>query len=138
MLLDALVTYFKERSAVTALVGDRIFTTALKQGVPTPAVDCRIVRTTHHHHLNGLAGIATSLVTFDCYSDLATAQADEVANAMMYSGIVGFQGIKAGTNIRGVRLDEGPVQDEESVNPGTDHRRFVTSFTLSVDYAVPC
>lgn len=138
MLLGALVEYFLDQSAITDLLGDRIYTTILPQGATTPAADLRVVTTRHEHHLGGLAGIATALVTVDCYSDTCTADGDELASAMMYSGIVGYRGLIAGVNIRGIRLDDGPRNGEESVDPGSDQRRFVTSFSLSVDYVVPC
>lgn len=160
MLLKFLYAYFMSKVGVTSIIADRLRPAGICQDDPTPAADMRITSSSHDHYLGGLSGPVTSSVTIDCYAD-DPEDADALAAAMMYSGIVGhrsqgdwgaFQGGTLEESmpeafdhqegdaviVNSVRLSGGPYQSIEGVDPGTDERRYVTSFTLSIVYSRAC
>jgi hypothetical protein len=124
-------------TAVTAIIADRLRPAGLSQDDPVPSADMRIAAGTHDHHIEGISGLVTSSVTFDCYGD-DPETADDLASAMMYSGIAGYRGTLAGLFINGVQIISGPTQSVEGVNPGSQQRRYVTSFTLQIIYSRAC
>ena len=132
MILKSLRDYFLTKTEITAILVDRIAVGALPQGSPIPAADMRITGSTHDHLLSGLSGACESNVTIDCYADGDPEDADNLANKMMYSGIVGSR-LSSGTiAISSIQLIDGPTQSEESVSPGSESWRYVTSFGLKV------
>lgn len=138
MLLGAIITYMLSRTAVTNKIGTRLYATRIKQGTPMPCADVRVVAGRPEHHLRGFAGIDMAYVTFDCYSDKSAQEADEVANALLTSGIVGYRGTQAGVAFSTVECSAVPTQSIESDNPGTNTTRFVTSFSLAIWHSRAC
>ena len=137
MLLEALRDYLLAQTGVTNLVSSRIVPGVLPQNSPVPAIDMRTVSGDHDHDLAGLTGIVKAGVTFDCYADDPEV-ADQVAEAAMYSGLIGYRGTQGGIFINAVRLDDGPTQSLEGVDPGSDQYRYVTSFTVLVTFSRSC
>lgn len=141
-LLSTLVSYFKSRSAVVALLGtgcDRLYAGSVApESERRLRCEMRRNKTSHGHTLVGLDGIARSVVTIECISDESPGAADELADAMAYSGIVNFRGNAHGVNIRSVQLSDGPEQYLEGVDPGSERYRYVTAFQLLISYQVPC
>jgi hypothetical protein len=165
MLLKSLYVYFMQRPSVTSKIVNRLRPAGLDQTDPMPSADMRVVSGSHDHTIEGLSGQATSSVTFDCYAD-DPEDADTLAESMMYSGVVGYRGLiedQSGTLagafgdtfdgafdgafglgpfigvfINSVRIESGPRQSVEGVNPGSNLRRYVTSFTLQIIYSRPC
>jgi hypothetical protein len=84
MLLRSLRDYLLTRSTVTALVGTRIVPGVLPQNSDVPAIDMRVTGGEHDHALDGLTGVVTSIVTFDCYADDPEV-ADDLAEQAMSS-----------------------------------------------------
>jgi hypothetical protein len=137
MILRSLYAYYSQQQSVTDLIGDRLTPAPLPQNTLRPAADFRVVTGRHDHDLSGLTGPVDCTVTIDCYGD-SPEQADEVAEAMMYGGIVGYRGLLGGTFLNSVQLIAGPSQSDEGVDPGTDERIYVTSFTLAITYSRNC
>lgn len=137
MLIEDLRDYLLARPAVSALVGDRIVPDALPQGSPLPGCDIEIVNTRHEHYIRGLAGMAISDVVIDCYG-VTRASAHETAKSIMFSGVTTLRGVVGGTTISGIRLNGGPSDAVEEVDPGTDDRRFVSTIFLEVHWAEQC
>lgn len=137
MLLKFIYAFYMADSSVTAIIAERLRPAGLCQEDPVPSADMRVTSSSHGHDLEGLSGDVTSSVTIDCYAD-DPETADSLAEAMMYGGIVGYRGTLAGIFVNSVQLAGGPAQSVEGVDPGTQQRRNVTSFTLSIIYSRPC
>lgn len=137
MLLEALRTYWLAKPAVIAAIQDRLFPDAVDQNEYRNSADMRIVRTGHEGTLAGLAGLAKSYVTVDCYSERRV-DTHVIAAAFMYSGITKFRGLVAGTNIQGAQIVRGPDDFDDGVLPGTDKRRYGTSVSFEVHWAEQC
>lgn len=131
MLIKIVRDFFLAVNGVSAIVGSKIVPAPLPQECLPPAVDIRIPNSSHDHSLNEL-GPGTHTVKVDCYSDIDAEQADQIADLLMYSGIVGFRGVRSSLFINSVRLVSGPSQSTEGVEPGSDKHRYVTSFSLQI------
>lgn len=137
MLLKALRDYYLADTDVTNILGGRISPFSLPQDSSLPAADMRIVSGINDQTLTGLSGAVTAQVTFDCYAEDPVV-ADQLAEAMMYGGIVGHRWSSGSIFISGVNLAAGPTQSVEGVDPATDDRIYVTSFTLQVNFSRAC
>lgn len=133
----AIRAYLLTKSAVTDLVGERIYSDMIAQGATLPAIAFSKTSTDHEHTLSNLAGLAHTRLQFDCYADLATggrAMANAIAEAIRETGIVAIKGVYTGVDIRGVRLEQGHRNEIDYANDSSDDHRYVTSFDLMVDY----
>ena len=138
MILATLRDYFLSHSAVSNLIGDRLFPHVIEQGVTMPAADMRTVGATPSNFISGWTKHTKGRVVIDCYSDTSPDAAFAVAKAMRDCGILGFRGA-TGTSpnryfIHGVDLDDDITYDTEGVEPGSANYRHVMTFALSIDY----
>lgn len=137
MLLKTLRDYFLSRPEITAVVQSRIYPVTLPQSEKVPAVDMRIVKGSRDQFLDGISKSGDSVVTIDCYADNDPDEADALAELLIDSGIINFQGT-SNFFISGMQIAAGPTHDTEAVEPGSDKWRYVTSFSLRVTWARPC
>lgn len=129
----ALRGYLLSKSAVTDLVGQRIYTDQLEQGATLPAVVMNKLFTTHDHALSDKAGLAHARIQFECYA--ATRQvANSVADSLHTSGIMTFKGLTGGVDIRGARVEEGMSYKTDPATDGSDESRYVSVIDLTIDY----
>jgi len=130
-------TYLLSKSAVTALVGTRIYSDIVEQAATLPAIAMSKISTRHEHVLSDLAGIAHCRIQFDCYADAATggrAKANDIAEAIRATGICAIKGSYTSVDIRGVRLEQGQRNEIDYARDDSDDHRYVTSFDLEIDY----
>jgi hypothetical protein len=125
--------YLIANSGVSALIGTRIYTHLLKQDATLPAVVMNKISTQHHHTLSNFSGNASVRLQFDCYGATADS-ANDVAEAIRTSGIVGLKGVTNSVDIRGARMEEGERYEVDPARDGSDEHRYITSFDLMVDY----
>ena len=137
MILGAIRDIFLDSTEVTDLVGTKIYAVWVPQGVQRPHVDIRIVNTQADTHLTGNTNMYKSIVTIDVTTNNVLL-GDEIATALMESGIVSFKGIKSGVDIRGVDIDEGIYHIDEGVEPGSDEHVTTTTFSLEIAWARSC
>lgn len=133
----ALRTFLLTKTAITDLIGTRIYTDLVEQSATLPAVAFSKLSTAHEHELAGIGGLAHCRFQFDCYTDAATggrATANAIASAIYLSGITAIKGIYTSVDIRGARLEEGQRNEIEYAKDNSDDHRYVTSFDLMVDY----
>lgn len=123
--------YLLSKTAVTDLVGQRIYAKRLPQTVTLPAAAVRVISETHDHAIDGLAGIVATRVQIECFADTSeTARA--TAYAMMGCGIDAVKGTTHGTNIRSVMVEDGVRDNEDEDTSGGDYQRHVASFDFMV------
>lgn len=130
-------TYLLSKSAVTALVGTRIYSDIVEQNATLPAIAMSKISTSHEHDLSNLSGVAHCRMQFDCYADAATggrAMANDIAETIRATGIAAIKGTYTSVDIRGVRLDSGQRNEIDYANDNSDDHRYVTSFDLMIDF----
>jgi hypothetical protein len=125
--------YLLDQTAVTDLVGDRIYRGVIEQSATLPAVAIAMGFTRHDQTLNGFAGLAHVRMTVAAYADDPD-DAVEVAEAIRTSGIVGVKGVVHGVDIRGARVEDGYREDVEFSQEDSDDHRYVVSFDFEIDY----
>jgi hypothetical protein len=130
---ESVMKYLLANAGVSALIGDRMYPDIVKQNDTLPAVAISKISTRHEHTLSNFAGLAHVRLQFDCYS-ATRLQANQVAEAIRASGIVGVKGTTQGTDIRGARMEDGARYEIDYSNEASDDHRYVTSFDLLVDY----
>lgn len=133
---SAVRSYLIADAAVAQLVGARIYPDALPQGYRMNtggALTYSIISTAHDHLINGLAGIARSRLEFTAVAS-GRAAANEIAEAVRASGLVGFTGDLHGVEIEGVMLDSGVQSLTESPTDGSQDRWYLTVFDYLIAY----
>src|SRR5690606_27316491 len=98
-----------------------------------PAAVINRLFTTHEHDLHGFAGIAHPRLQVECYASTRLV-ANELAEAMRSSGLVGFQGVTGGVDIRGARVEEGMSGKTDPPTDGSDESRYVSVLDFVIDY----
>jgi hypothetical protein len=129
----AVRSFFLGRSAVTDLVGQRIYTDQLPQRATLPAIVMTQQFTTHEHALSDFAGLAHARVQFECFAATRIV-ANSVLEALRSSGIVAYKGVMLGVDIRGVRVEEGMSFRDDAATDGSDEQRYVSVMDLVIDY----
>ena len=133
----AIRTWLLTKTAVTDLVGTRIYTDIVEQGATLPAIAMSKTFTTHEHTLSNLAGLAHCRIQFDCFADAAAGgriAANDVAEAIRATGIVALRGLQSSVFIAGVRLEDGQRYALDYARDDSDDHRYLTSFDLMIDY----
>lgn len=125
---SALRTYLLTKTAITNVIGDRMESDALSQGVAVPAVVYRRISTRHGDTINGSkAGIAWT--RFEINSIAATRLvADQLAETIRLCGILDLaRETLSGVVVQGVVIDAGIRHHIEGPDEGDHQRRYVTS-----------
>ena len=128
--------YLAGVSAITTLVGTRIYAVDLPQGVTLPAVTVQVFASEHLHDISGAAGLAFMRVRVTAHDDDlvdANTLADAIREALQgKSGTVGSEFIQS------VQC-EGRVEQRISPRDGSDQWRYQTSqsFRIGVTESIP-
>jgi len=137
VITKAIALLLAQQTAVTAIVNDRIRVGAIEKNEQMPAMDIRVSASGNTpQSLDGDKPGFQSFVTIDCYSELGHDQADLLASKLYAQVILGYRGTIGGCVIRGITADGAPVQDEETVDPASTKRRYVTTVGYSVSWAM--
>ena len=131
---EGLRLFLLSKTAITDLIGQRIYADILPQNATLPAVAYSKISTRHDYTLSRFAGLAHCRIQFDCFAT-TRASANEIAEAIRASGIVGTKGETYGVNIRGARVEEGQRNEIEYSRENSDDHRYVTSLDLEIDYS---
>lgn len=134
MVKEAILKFLLARPRVSGIVGDHIYPYALPQGVRARAIDMRVVVARSDNIITGQLVMHHATVTLDCYS-MDEAEATELAVIVRDEMVPAFYGPQDKINVRGILLSSGPVDDDESVDPGSDERRYVSSVSFAIMYA---
>jgi len=129
----ALRTKLLSYSAVSTLIGQRMYPSALLQNATLPAVVYTKLRTTREHSVSDVTKLAHALYQFDCYA-LTKDVADSVSKAIQDSGICAYQGTTAGIYFCGTEIPNGEYDGDEPPTDGNQEHRYITSFDLEVHY----
>lgn len=134
-------SYMLTKTAITDLVGQRIYTDVLPQGATMPAVALFIDSEDYEHALDGLTGLVASRLRVECYAATRLV-ANAIAEAITWCGIdqqkgrlsYTVSGTTYGANIRSVMVETGKRYFTEPDNKGGDSERYVTTFDFMVTF----
>lgn len=131
--IKAVRVYLLTKTALTDLIGQRYYQKQLPQNATIPAVTTKISSETYDHALDGLGGIVSTRIQFECYADTSEV-ARNVAKAIIWSGIDAIKGLYSLTQIRGVLVEDGMREFEDDDTAGGDMQRHVCTFDLMVHW----
>ena len=120
-------------SAVSTLIGARLYPSALLQGCTLPAVVYTKLSTPREHTIGDVTKLGHATYQFDCYS-LTKDEADSVSKAIQDSGICSYQGTTSGIYFCGTEISSGESDGDEPPTDGNQEHRYITSFDLQVHY----
>lgn len=129
----AVRAYLLTKTAITDLVGQRIYTDQLPQNPTLPAIVMFKRYTQHEHALSDLAGLASANIQFECFATTRSV-ANSIADAIIDCGIITHKGTQSSVDIRGVRVSQGQMNDVVAPLDGSDERYYMTVIELEVDY----
>lgn len=132
-VIKAVRAYLLTKTAVTDLVGQRYYQKRLLQDATIPAITTKILSEEYEHALDGLGGIVSTRINFECFAD-SSETARSVADAVIWSGIDAIKGTYASTSIRSVMVEDGRREYEDEDTSGGDYQRHVCSFDLMVHW----
>lgn len=125
--------YLLGRSAITTLIGQRMYQGRLPQNATLPAVAMWINSEQYTHALSSLAGPVDVRVQVECYDNTGEG-ARAVADSIIWSGIDAIKGTYTGVNIRSVMVEDGRREFEDDDTSGGDEQRHVCTFDLMVNF----
>jgi hypothetical protein len=120
-------------SAVSTLIGTRMYPSALMQGCTLPAVVYTKLSTQREHSMSDVTKLSHTTYQIDCYSNDKD-DADTVSKTIQDSGIVAYRGTTEGIVFCGVEIPSGEYDGDESPTDGNQEHRYITSFDLQVHY----
>ncbi len=132
-----LVKYLKDRTALAALIGAKIFVKRASQEASLPyIVYRRLPDVDHHHHMEAAAGLVQEIFQFDVFS--TTEKNVETVTEQLRLALDGFRGDMNGENVRSIHIVD---EDDEITNPtdGSDDGKFSTrqSYRVTHTESVP-
>ena len=133
---EALRTKLLSYSAVSTLIGQRMYPDALIQNATLPAAVYYVISTNRDHHLSGLGKSAHARVTFECCA-LTRTTASAISKAIRETGIDSFRGVVDGYTFCGIDFDSGDEYMQEPPTDGNQEHRYLVSFDLLVHYKEP-
>ena len=132
-VVSAVRTYLLSRSAVTDVIGQRLYLDVLKQNATLPAATISKVSESHSHTISNRSGFVQTRLQIECYSKQRLTT-DSLAEAIYKSGIAAVKGTTNGVNIRGVMVEDGRRNEIIFDARGGDDHTYTTQFDLMVSY----
>ena len=126
-------TYLLTKTAITDIVGQRIYADKLPQKATLPALVLKIQSERYDHALDGLSGIVATRIQVECYADTRLTS-NALADAVIWCGIDQIKGTYTDINIRGVMVEDGRRSYEDDETGGGDDARYVSQFDFQVHW----
>ncbi len=135
-VISAVRTYLLSKTAVTDIIGQRMYLDRVKQGVNLlthPSCTIEKVSESHTHTISNRAGFVKTRLQIVCLSG-SRLTSNGLAEAIYKCGVAAVKGTTNSVNIRGVQVEDGQrnylIDDP---NGGDDHV-YATQFDLMVSY----
>lgn len=132
-VIKSVRTYLLTKTEITDLVGQRIEAKRLGQKQTIPAITMRVLTESYDHALDGLGGIVSTRIQFECFANTSET-ARSVADAVIWSGIDAIKGLYTSLQIRSVMVEDGRREYEDEDTSGGDYQRHVCAFDLMVHW----
>jgi len=120
-------------SAVTTLIGQRMYPDNLLQSSALPAVVYSKISTERQHQIDNITKSAFVRFMIDCYAT-SREVANDISHAMRNTGICAFKGTVSGIYIGCVEIDSGDSYQTDTPTDGGQVYRYITSFDFRVHY----
>jgi hypothetical protein len=113
----ALFSILTTDSAITAIVGTRVYPDLLPQGVTYPAIRTQRISTprSQYRALDGVAGYASPRMQIDCYA-LSRSAAITLAQAV-YAELEGYHGMANGLRVDAISTEDEGASVETDIGP---------------------
>lgn len=113
MIGKALVNILLNTSAITAIVGTKIFPIVSKETVQLPCITFEKISGSRVHRMEGASRLALPVYQIDAYAS-TYAQVDTLADKIR-TALNGYKGTVSSVNINGIILqDEEHIYEEEA------------------------
>lgn len=135
-IASSLVYYLLNNAPIAAVIGGRIESDSLTQGVPVPAIVYRCISTLYASDIDGsVLGMAKARYEIDCMADTREA-ADSLAKLVRNCGLLGLKrSTVQGVLIQGVLIDSGVRYFADQPDPGDHRKRYVASMDFQISYS---
>jgi hypothetical protein len=133
---EAFRTKLLSYSAVSTIVGQRMYPDALKVNATIPAIVYYTISTDRDHSVAGLTKAAHARIQLDCYASTRLG-ASALSKAIRETGIDAYRGVTTGYTFCGVGFDDGDEYLQEPPTDGNQEHRYIVSFSCLVHYKEP-
>jgi hypothetical protein len=133
---EAFRTKLLSYSAVSTIVGQRMYPDILVQGCALPAIAYYVISTDREHTLQGVTKAAHARISVDCYATTRSA-ASALSKAIRETGIDAFRGVVSGYTFCGVEYVSGDEYFQEPPTDGNQVARYVCTFDVVCHYKEP-
>lgn len=130
---SSLRAYLLTKTAITTIVGQRIYCDVLPQGATLPAITFYRISTVRDHTIGDCTRLAHARFQIDCWSN-SRSTSDSISHAIRACGITSYRGTTDSIWFSGVEIDSGEQHLVEPPTDGSQVHRYVTTFDLMVHY----
>lgn len=124
----ALVAYLKSKTAITNVIGDRIFPQVAPQGTAEPYLVFARISGASGHHMTAADGVQQTRYQFDAYGRYS--QVKEVGEALRQS-LDGYRGAIGGEHVQTCHL-----MDERDLYEEPDDKQQFGTHRVSMDFLI--
>lgn len=132
-VLQAVRGYLLTKTAITSVVGQRIYFVRRPQKSSVPSVTLFKASEDHNHKLSARSGIVWTRIQVECFSSLYVTSA-ALAEAVYRCGIDTLRGVTGSVDFRGVQVEDGRRDYTIDDLDGGDDHIYVSQFDLKVCY----
>lgn len=132
-ILQSMRTYFLAKTAITDIVGQRIYCDQLPQNATVPAATLLTASERYEHALDGLGGVVATRLQIECYADTRSTTLS-LADAIIWCGADQIKGVQSGIDIRSVIIEDGRRSYNDPDTSGGDRQRYVTTFDMLIHW----
>lgn len=130
---SSLRSYLLTKTALTAIVGQRIYFDVFPQSVTFPAIMMFRIDTRRDHTIGDCTRIAHALFEFNCWSS-SRSTSDSISHAIRTCGITSYRGTTGDIWFNGIEINSGERHLVEPPTDGNQVHLYGTSFDLMVHY----
>lgn len=120
-------------TAVSAIVGQRMYADNLLQTSTIPAIVFTKISTERDHEITNVTRSGHVRIQMDCYA-ASRDGANDLAHAIRNTGICAFSGTVSGIYLGCTTIDSGDSYGTDTPTDGNQVYRYITSFDFKVHY----
>lgn len=130
---SSLRSYMLSKSAITSLIGQRMYPNELKQNANLPAVVYRVTNTEREHHISDASKLAHARVELYIFGATIDS-AEAVADAIRTCGMTSYRGTTGSIFFNGIEITTGDSWIDDPPTDGNQSPRSIVNFDLMVHY----
>lgn len=133
-VVSAVRTYILSKTAVTDLIGQRLYLDRLPQGATLPAATIFKISERDTHGISDRAGFVHCRLQISCHST-SRLTTEALADAIRSSGLCAQKGTVNSVVVHGVTVEDGKRNYVLDARDGSDDHEYVTDFDFMVSYS---